>query len=454
MTYGICCRRIGGRTAETRRRAPGTAFVAALAASLAVLAIGGAGSLAPTGFALAQTAGTAGPVSRGNPACNRREVFLYDVVVNGSKSGTETVRDMDGKGRSFSFDYAYSAHYPRVPVTIEHNCSGDIRIDGPTDRDPHPGSAQFDHYHWSNSITRTIRIPIGGGRAFSIDGPRGVFEDKIVTCSFDVAIGGLRAQIELNGFIPGSPGGRAMLVVHSLVPADDNRIEALIGARHNAECDKDTPSHASVFDGLPYAPARDEEIAQFYNKPTEVAGVVLEPPLLNLPGIIGTRDGDSAEARKLARGESFSVASGPRTHEGADAQGRFSAATSVTVTFNAVAPRGADCRYPELSSGLFTRDPFGPETPGDIAPSCESCPGGTWQLKIPQVTFHPTERQEEADRWTLTRAMCSAFPDACAPTIIPQCAYTYESIWACTATGEIAKRTKTKITDGSCQPKG
>jgi hypothetical protein len=340
MTYGICCRRIGGRTAETRRRAPGTAFAAALAASFAALAIGGAGVLAPTGAVFAQTPTprTGGPVSRGGPACNRREVLLYDVAVNGSKSGTQTFRDVDGKVSSFSFDYAYSAHYPRVPVTIECEAGGHIKISGPTGVDPHPGSAQLDHYHWSNSITRTIRHETGGGRAFSIDGPPGYFENRIVTCSFDVAIGGLRAQIELKGYVPGSPGGRATINVSSRLRSGEDRHEALIGARHEAECDKGTPSHARVFDSLPYASGQGEGIVQFYSKPTEVAGAELDPPFLNLPGGIGTRDGDSAEARKLARGESFSVSSGRRTwqttDEGTNMQGRATAATSVTVTFS------------------------------------------------------------------------------------------------------------------------
>jgi hypothetical protein len=271
-------------------------------------------------------------------ACDRREVFLYDVAVNGRKRGTETFRDVDGKDYSFSFDYAYSAHYPRVPVTIEHNCSGDIKIDGPTDPDPHPGSASLDRYHWSNSITRTIRHETGGGRPFSIDGPPGYFENRIVTCSFDVAIGGLRAQIELKGYVPGSPGGRATINVSSRLRSGEDRHEALIGARHEAECDKGTPSHARVFDSLPYASGQGEGIVQFYSKPTEVAGAELDPPFLNLPGGIGTRDGDSAEARKLARGESFSVSSGRRTwqttDEGTNMQGRATAATSVTVTFS------------------------------------------------------------------------------------------------------------------------
>src|SRR4051794_4464521 len=57
---------IGGGGTETRRCAPGTAIAAALAAAFIVLAIGGAGSLAPIGAAFAQTPGTAGPLPTGN----------------------------------------------------------------------------------------------------------------------------------------------------------------------------------------------------------------------------------------------------------------------------------------------------------------------------------------------------------------------------------------------------
>ena len=52
-----------------------------------------------------------------------------------------------------------------------------------------------------------------------------------------------------------------------------------------------------------------------------MGSVALDQPLLNLRGSIGVRDdggGDGAEARKLAHGELFSVASGPRNFEGAD----------------------------------------------------------------------------------------------------------------------------------------
>ena len=66
MTRRISCSRIGGRANEPRRCAPGTAMAAALVASVAVLAIGGANSIAPIGAVLAQTPGTAGPVSLGD----------------------------------------------------------------------------------------------------------------------------------------------------------------------------------------------------------------------------------------------------------------------------------------------------------------------------------------------------------------------------------------------------
>ena len=66
MTRPIHSHRIAGRATETRRCAPGQATAAALAAAVAVLAIGGVSSLAPTGAVLAQTPGTAGPVSLGD----------------------------------------------------------------------------------------------------------------------------------------------------------------------------------------------------------------------------------------------------------------------------------------------------------------------------------------------------------------------------------------------------
>jgi len=62
MTRLNRCSRIGGWWTEPRRGAPRRM----LAAAFAVLAMGGVSSLAPIGFAFAQTPGTAGPVSLGD----------------------------------------------------------------------------------------------------------------------------------------------------------------------------------------------------------------------------------------------------------------------------------------------------------------------------------------------------------------------------------------------------
>jgi hypothetical protein len=55
--------RIGGRATGTRRCAPRWAMAVAFAASVAVLAIGGVNFIAPIGAVLAQTPGTAGPLT-------------------------------------------------------------------------------------------------------------------------------------------------------------------------------------------------------------------------------------------------------------------------------------------------------------------------------------------------------------------------------------------------------
>jgi len=58
--------RIGGRGTKTRRCAPVRAIVTVLAASIAVLTMGDVSSVAPIGFAFAQTPGTSGPISLGD----------------------------------------------------------------------------------------------------------------------------------------------------------------------------------------------------------------------------------------------------------------------------------------------------------------------------------------------------------------------------------------------------
>jgi hypothetical protein len=267
-----------------------------------------------------------------------REDFLYDVTVTGEKSGSETVQRMEGE---FAFSYAYSVRYSRVPVTVEHNCgTGDIKIDGPTHREPHHGSGSLDRYTWRDSLTGKAQVPTGGN-IFNLkgDGRAAVFENNIDACGFDVALGGLAVQVRLNGYVSGSPGGRSYIAMNSHLRPGENRLEALIKVRHREVCNKGKYhkyhlSNVSAFDGLAYASARGLGNA-FYEKPTDVGSVALDQPLLSLRGDIRARDDDDgADARKLARGESFSVTSGQRTYEDEDAGGNVKAATNMTVTFS------------------------------------------------------------------------------------------------------------------------
>ena len=146
--------------------------------------------------------------------------------------------------------------------------------------------------------------------------------------------------------------------------------------------------------------------------------------------------------------------SGPRETKAAVC-GDYDAASKSLNGRAVCCDTASSCTDPAASSGVFSRDPFGSETPADIAPSCESCPGGTWKLNIGEISFHPTQREEPGGySGSVREVICIIFVYACAPRIIPQCVYTYEAIWTCTQTGKVLKTTKSKIVDGFCQPRG
>jgi hypothetical protein len=84
--------RIGGSGTKTRRGELGRTLAAALAAAIAVLAMGGVSSLAPSSAAFAQTAGTAGPVSLG-------ELFDGEDSVGLTPDGIRKLRDAAQKAR-------------------------------------------------------------------------------------------------------------------------------------------------------------------------------------------------------------------------------------------------------------------------------------------------------------------------------------------------------------------
>ncbi len=277
-------------------------------------------------------------VSGAAGGCDRSEVLLYDVLVSGEKSGSETSQGSEGE---FSFSYVYSARYARVPVTLKHECeTGDIQVSGPTDSDPHPGTATLTSYVWRDSITGKETVPTDSN-IFNLRGNGKVAElrDTHVACRFNVAIDGLDAQIEIDGYVSGSggaPGRRSGLSLYSRARSGEDRHGALISARHKEECNK-RAYNISVFDGL--ALHDFDARTQLYEKPAQVAGVSLDPPALNFLGRFSI-DGLEVPAtlRDLVRGDSFSVSSGRRTwqktYEGTNKQERASAATSMTVTFS------------------------------------------------------------------------------------------------------------------------
>jgi hypothetical protein len=90
-----------------------------------------------------------------------------------------------------------------------------------------------------------------------------------------------------------------------------------------------------------------------------------------------------------------------------------------------------DCRDPQLISGTFIRPPFPPGTAASLAPRCESCPGGMWQLKHASVRWYPSQREDRA----------------------PQCVYGYDAVWLCTANTEVSVASASKVEDGSCIPR-
>lgn len=94
-------------------------------------------------------------------------------------------------------------------------------------------------------------------------------------------------------------------------------------------------TYASVFDTLPgHAAAGTIPI---YEKPYRAAGLSISPPRLTLNGdFTNSSVGYPVALRKLVRGESFSVSSGPRRYEGTNPQTTARAATSVRIAFSRV----------------------------------------------------------------------------------------------------------------------
>lgn len=104
MTGLMRSRRISGSSTEIRHCAPVTAIATAVAASFAMLAIGGVGFFAPIGAAIAQTPGTAGPVSLD-------KLFEDEDLPILTPNGTQTLKDAAQRARA-------QGHCPRGTFTV------------------------------------------------------------------------------------------------------------------------------------------------------------------------------------------------------------------------------------------------------------------------------------------------------------------------------------------------
>ena len=97
------------------------------------------------------------PRPRGR-GCDRREVFLYDVTVNATKSFTEEwVPRFELQG-AFSISYAYQVVYRRVAAVVQHECgTGEIEV-----RARGRGAGKLSNYKWADSVrnaNRTRAVP-------------------------------------------------------------------------------------------------------------------------------------------------------------------------------------------------------------------------------------------------------------------------------------------------------
>ena len=121
---------------------------------------------------------------------------------------------------------------------------------------------------------------------------------------------------------------------------------------------------------------------------------------------------------------------------------------------------------PKVADGDEFRDPFGSETPGDIAPNCYLC-SEAWELaKVdfgwqthdePDVT-RPMPRVDRAITAlacsnAFTSPLCIALLSAPPPHVV-QCEYLYKAIWRCPTNGEVFQTRKAKSEPGSCIPRG
>ena len=230
--------------------------------------------------------GGSGSPQPGDAGCDRRTVYRYDITVKGSKSVREAWRPEFRNQGDFSISYSYVVKYPGVRLSVTEDCGGGTTLDLPAGgAKTAPGTGSLLGYTWSDSVrsAETGRPP---------------------PCAFATAVTGLGAQVEVGGFISRGIGGA--FVSSRLTTAQFEVLASILSAKHGGVCNKDPGlSNASVFDGLPGYDASADAI---FSRDFTVPGGALGPPNTALYGYFSERQRRSpAMARKLARGQSFSV---------------------------------------------------------------------------------------------------------------------------------------------------
>jgi hypothetical protein len=247
------------------------------------------------------------PRPRGR-GCDRREVFLYDVTVNATKSFTEEWDPRFNQQGAFSISYLYRVAYPRVGVVVEHECgTGEIEVSARG-----RGAGKLSDYAWADSVRNAD--PDAG----STPAP----------CEFDLAVDSLGATIQIKDSALISRGRGSFLSVASrLTPSQRDALSKLLSDRRGAVCDKGGQSNTSVFD----EPAGHGPVPIFQD-PYRVSGGELFPPLTVLNGDLFAR-GRSRPLQALVAGRSFSASSGERDYDGTDSQTHVVAKAGVRIRF-------------------------------------------------------------------------------------------------------------------------
>ncbi len=247
------------------------------------------------------------PRPRGR-GCDRREVFLYHVTVNATKSFTEEWDPRFELQGALSISYAYQVVYPRVAAVVQHECgTGEIEV-----RARGRGAGKLSNYKWADSVRNA------DPNAGSTPSP----------CDFLTSVDSLGATIQIkdSALIPGGRGS-SLSVASRLTPGQRDALAKLLVDRRAVPCDKGGQGNASVFDG----PAGHGTVPIFQD-PYRVAGGELFPPLIALSGDFFAQ-GRSRPLQSLVAGRSFSVSSGERNYDGRDAQTHVVAKAGMRIRF-------------------------------------------------------------------------------------------------------------------------